>query len=174
MKTILSAIFFISSIVSFSQNFDDLINEGRTLLGQRRYDQAFSKFNEAEKLDNKRIEAKYGAAVALSQKCWITKNESDANKAIEALKRVEKIDDKFGNLNYNFSIVYFELKKYDLALQHIEKQIENGDKKDGDLFYQRGLVLVKKDRKKEACKDFKKAEKLGAGGSAQAIEDYCN
>ncbi len=173
MKTLITLSFLLFVIVSFSQSYDDLMNEGKALLGQKKYDEAFAKFQEAEKVDGKKIDAKYGQAVALSQKYWISKNVNDGNKALEALKSVEKIDDKFANLNYNLSIAYHDLGQYDKALQHIEKQIEFGNKKDGDLYYQRGLVLVKKKRTKEACKDFKKALKLGAGGAAQAINDYC-
>lgn len=173
MKNIILLISLFAISFSLSQNYDQLIKEGRSLLGQKKYDEAILKFKEAEKIDSKKIEAKYGIAISLSQKYWHTKNKSDADKALEALKVVEKIDDKFANLNYNLSIVYFEMAKYDVALKHIDKQLEIGDKNDGDLYYQKGLVLVKQKKSKDACKLFKKADKLGANMAPQALKDYC-
>ncbi|MCB0476575.1 MAG: tetratricopeptide repeat protein [Crocinitomicaceae bacterium] len=171
MKVLLSVAILLTTIVSLGQNYDDLIKEGRALLNQRKYEDALSKFQQAEKLNPKKIEAKYGTAVALSQKSFATKEGSDCNKAIEALKVVEKLDDKFSNLNYNFSIVYFELENYDIAFKYIQKQIEFGNQSDPDLYYQRGLVFIQLKKEKEACKDFKKASKLGSTLATQSLEN---
>ena len=173
MKTLLTISLLFLAIASFSQNYDDLVKDGRSLLSQRKYNEAYAKFQEAQKLDIKIIDAKYGCAVALGQKSWITKDKDDCNKALEALKVVEKINDKFANLNYNFSIVYFELGDFQKALVHIDKQLEHGDSKDGDLYYQKGLVLGAQNKDKEACKMMKKASKLGSPGASELVEENC-
>ncbi|MEZ4937782.1 MAG: tetratricopeptide repeat protein [Crocinitomicaceae bacterium] len=173
MRILLSFAILLTSVLSIGQNYDDLIKEGRAFLNQKKFDIALSKFETAEKLNPKRIEAKYGVGVALCQKSWLTKDNVDCNKALEALKIVEKIDDKYSNLNFNFSIVYYVLENYDTALEHIQKQIEFGDRTDGDLYYQRGIIYIQLKNEKEACKDFKKAAKLGSQEAAEAAKN-CN
>lgn len=173
MRTIITLSLLIIAISSFSQSYNDLMKEGRTLLNEKKYDEAYIKFQEAEKLDEKKVDAKYGSAVVLVQKSWATKDKNELKKALEALKKIEQINDKFANLNYNFSIVYYELGDYQKALTHIDKQLEFGNPKDADLYYQKGLVLGAQNNDKEACKMMKKASKLGHDGASKVVKSNC-
>lgn len=101
-------------------------------------------------------------------------NEYD--KGIESYTAALKISQKSPEAYQKRGNAYFSIKKFDLAVSDYTKALNNNPDNPETIYVMRGLSksLLKKEDKKGACEDFRKAKNLGYDvGEMTGLNEYC-
>lgn len=145
MKNILLFMLCFVAHTGFSQNGKALFDEGEVLYKENKYNEALSKFAEAEKSNYKEA-----ALYAIRGNCYIKLNNKE-----EALKCYDKaltIDPKNKRALFNRGVINSGDEKYDLAISDFSTLIAvNNDK---DALKNRGGIYLILRKNQEAINDF--------------------
>jgi len=156
----------------YSQNTtcDRLVNKGFELLKQGNLSLAIDKYNEALKIDPKRLEAHYGLGVAYSAICL--KDGSFCNEAIKHFLEAEKIKPGYRFTYRNLATCFIKSEQYEKAVTYCNKAILQ-DSSDGESYYYRGVSYAHLNKKDKCCAELKQSLKLGYSIAKNELEKYC-
>lgn len=156
----------------YSQNTtcDQLVSQGFDYLSHGNLDLAIVKYNEALKIDPKRLEAHYGLGVAYSAICL--KDGSYCNEAIAHFLETEKIKPGYRFTYRNIATCFIKIGQYEKAIAYCNKAISQ-DSIDGESYFYRGVSYIHLDKKEKGCADLKQALKLGYAIAKIELEKYC-
>ena len=93
--------------------------------------------------------------------------------ALKDFQTITEIDSLYSDAIYQIGFLHYEFEEYDEALVQFNKliSIEEAHK---DAFLFRGYTHYELGNKKEACNDFKTAEKLGDKEGHHDFVKYCH
>ena len=83
-------------------------------------------------------------------------SKNNYNKAIIDFDKVIELDENFVNAYINRGICYYQINKYDNALNNINKLINEKKYKKNEIYLLRGLCLYYKKMVSKSIDDFKK------------------
>jgi tetratricopeptide (TPR) repeat protein len=172
MKQVLSILLLLITTTMYSQNTtcDRLVNQGFELLSQGNLSLAIDKYNEALKIEPKRLEAHYGLGVAYSAICL--KDGSFCNEAIKHFLETEKIKPGYRFTYRNIATCYIKTEQYEKAVDYCNKAILQ-DNTDGESYFYRGVSYIHLNKKEKGCEDLKHALKLGYDIAKIELQKYC-
>jgi tetratricopeptide (TPR) repeat protein len=172
MKKILLALFCFMTTNIFSQNTecDKLVNKGFELLKQGNLSLAIDKYNEALKINPKRVEAHYGLGVAYSATCL--QNGGYCDIAIKHFIEANKIKPGYRETYFNLGVCYIKSFNYKEALFYLDKAIGQKNN-DGEYYYNRGYAKIQLGKVNEGCEDLQKALSLNFTPAEDLIKKHC-
>ncbi len=94
---------------------------------------------------------------------WAYYKKGDMMNAIQSYKKALRYRENFYIAHQNLGMVYFDLKKYNLAIDNFQAAIK-GCNFCPEPYYRLGLALFKVDKKKTALKSFNKCRELDKEG----------
>ena len=167
MKKELFVMFFgllLSSFV-YSQTTDSLMKLGYEL-------QNCSKYSEAVELYNSILTNDANNPNAMYQKALCFMRIHKAKEALEVfLKLIDTQPDFIGGV-YGAATACVALKKWDTGMDYINIAIV-AEPENAEYYMIRGQIYLKLKEKKRACKDFKKAKKLGSYDAKITMKINC-
>jgi len=94
------------------------------------------------------------------------------NAAIADSREALRINPAYQNAYFNLGIAYFGLEEYAACIENFTTAIEL-KAQDAESLYWRGRAYLQVNKKKEACKDWQEAQKLGHGMATPLIHKHC-
>jgi len=157
-------------IISESITYDEYIKAGEQHLKDNNIDYAIKEFNQAIKLDNKRVEAHYGLGVSKAIICF--NNNNLCNEAIIDLNTVISINPNYKKAYFNISICKTKISDFKGALDALDKAI-NQDPNDPDYYINKGSIYLILNETAKACENFQEALIKGSNSAKEKIKLYC-
>jgi len=102
--------------------------------------------------------------------CLIRMNQPD--EALANFHQIIALRPCFAGGYYGAATACVAMGQWEQAFDYIEKTIAL-DSENSEYFLLRGRILIGLNRTKEACKDFKKAKKMGNQDAPFALYNYC-
>ncbi len=154
-----------SAFVVNAQSYDSLMKVGFDL-------QVIGKYDEAVKLYDQMLQTWINDPNILYQKALCLMRMSYPDQAVDLFHRITVLRPSFVGGFYGLATAYVALERWLEAYDFIEKTIALEDN-NSEYYLLRGRILVGLNRTKEACKDFKRAKKMGSYDAPFLIKTYC-
>lgn len=174
MKQFILMIFLLTTTLVQAQetNYETLISEGKSYVATQDYEAAIASFEQAIKLDSTKVEGFYALGVTYGFMYQKDNQESDFQTALKYYDKAQSMEPDYANIHFNYALLYTQNKNYELALIHINKQLELHPN-DVDSIYTKGQILGYLDNVDEACKCLKKAAKMGEPRAKKLYKKNC-
>lgn len=155
----------LSPIFGFAQSADTYLNKGKEEAFNGQYKSAIRNFDKAIKLNPTLAEAYY-------QRGHVKYDLKDYEGAIEDCTQAIDLDSTFTDAYFNLAISKLQLEDYYGAILNFDQALKL-DKEDAESYCWRGIAKFKVNLRKEACKDWQKANQLGNSYVHTYLNNYC-
>ena len=155
----------LSSSLCYSQAIDSLMNEGFKLQNTRKYSDAIEVYSSILDLDSNYCNAIYQKAL-----CFMRTQKAD--EALELFLKLIDIRPDFIGGVYGAATACVSLKNWNEGMDYINIVIAT-EPENAEYYLIRGQIYLEMADKKSACKDFKKAKKLGSRDAKIIMKIYC-
>lgn len=154
----------LSSVV-FGQTTEDLLQQGIQYAQKGNYKKALKYYNKVIGQNPVWAEAYYHRGAAYYEL-------QDFQAVIADNKEAIRLKPDYQSAYFNLGICYYRMGEYAQAIEQLTTLI-GLQSKDAEAFYWRAMAYKQVKFTKEACEDWKKAQKLGHSNAQEMLRKYC-